>query len=481
MCIYCQAIAVPKLEQRQDLRAGDTVDLYLRISRDPGHDELGVRRQERECRELCKQRGWQVAAVHVDDDRSAFSGKPRPGYEHMLQRLERGQVRGLVAWHPDRLHRSPVELERFITVVEAIGAGVATVQGGEYDLSTASGRMSARIVGAVARHESEHKSERLRAKMQELIRDGKLTGGGKRPYGYNDDRLTVREHEAAVVREAARRVRGGESLLSVVRDFNDRSIRAASGGPWTLSSLSRLLRSLRIAGLRNDGRGQPIAAPWPATISQREHKQIAALLAKNSRSGVRWNRTYLLSGGLIRCASCGARMVGRPINGKPTYMCDKGRGGCNQVAVRALHVDELVRLAVIQVVDGPGLARRMQRAAKSNGSDHVLAQMTKQEERLQEIESDYASGELDRAEYRRLRDQAKARLEELRADFKPEPKLDFGDQPLAAAWPALSLGQRRAVLDAVLDEVRVQPVGHQWRTGKSSYFDADRITLVWKV
>jgi hypothetical protein len=123
----------------------------------------------------------------------------------------------------------------------------------------------------------------------------------------------------------------------------------------------------------------------------------------------------------------------------------------------------------------------MQRAAKSNGSDHVLAQMTKQEERLQEIESDYASGELDRAEYRRLRDQAKARLEELRADFKPEPKLDFGDQPLAAAWPALSLGQRRAVLDAVLDEVRVQPVGHQWRTGKSSYFDADRITLVWKV
>jgi DNA invertase Pin-like site-specific DNA recombinase len=138
MCIYCQAIAVPKLEQRQDLRAGDTVDLYLRISRDPGHDELGVRRQERECRELCKQRGWQVAAVHVDDDRSAFSGKPRPGYEHMLQRLERGQVRGLVAWHPDRLHRSPVELERFITVVEAIGAGVATVQGGEYDLSTAS-------------------------------------------------------------------------------------------------------------------------------------------------------------------------------------------------------------------------------------------------------------------------------------------------------------------------------------------------------
>lgn len=29
--------------------------------------------------------------------------------------------------------------------------------------------MTARVVGAVARHESEHKSERLRAKMLELV------------------------------------------------------------------------------------------------------------------------------------------------------------------------------------------------------------------------------------------------------------------------------------------------------------------------
>jgi DNA invertase Pin-like site-specific DNA recombinase len=70
-----------------------------------------------------------------------------------------GRLDAVVTWHPDRLHRSPREVEAFIDIVNAAGIRVATVQAGEYDLSTASGRMTARVVGAVSRHESEHKSD----------------------------------------------------------------------------------------------------------------------------------------------------------------------------------------------------------------------------------------------------------------------------------------------------------------------------------
>src|SRR5262245_33063122 len=138
--------------------------IYTRISNDHASDRLGVSRQEQDCRLLCQQRGWEVVSVFEDDDRSAFAGRPRPGYLKMLERLELSDVRAIVAWHPDRLHRSPLELEDFIDLIERTGATVATVQGGDYDLSMASGRMTARVVGAVARHESEHKSERLRRK-----------------------------------------------------------------------------------------------------------------------------------------------------------------------------------------------------------------------------------------------------------------------------------------------------------------------------
>lgn len=98
--------------------------------------------------------GGEIVSEHVDNDMSAYSGKRRPAYQAMLERLEAGEGEGIIAWHPDRLHRSPLELEAFISVLERTGAAVVTVQGGDYDLSTATGRAMARTIGAWSRHEA---------------------------------------------------------------------------------------------------------------------------------------------------------------------------------------------------------------------------------------------------------------------------------------------------------------------------------------
>src|SRR5207244_1116184 len=111
-----------------------------------------------------------------------------PGFEAMLTAARAGEFSTIIAWHVDRITRNPRELERLIDVLEKADVTVLTVTAGALDLSTASGRMQARVVGAVARHESEQKSERLRAKAAQLASAGKLSGGGWRPYGFNDDR-----------------------------------------------------------------------------------------------------------------------------------------------------------------------------------------------------------------------------------------------------------------------------------------------------
>ena len=53
---------------------------------------------------------------------------------------------------------------------------VAVVSGGDYDLTTPDGRFTARIVGAVARKESEDRSRRVRRKHLELAEQGKPAG-----------------------------------------------------------------------------------------------------------------------------------------------------------------------------------------------------------------------------------------------------------------------------------------------------------------
>jgi site-specific DNA recombinase len=100
-------------------------------------------------------------AVHTDNDVLAYSGKQRPGYRALLGDLQAGHS-GVIAWHTDRLHRSPGELEEHIHICERHKVITQTVKAGELDLSTASGRAVARTLGVWARFEVEHKSERTR-------------------------------------------------------------------------------------------------------------------------------------------------------------------------------------------------------------------------------------------------------------------------------------------------------------------------------
>lgn len=104
-----------------------TAAIYCRISRDRRKEAANVASRERACRALATRLGWEVVDVLIDNDLSAYSGKPRPGYARLMDGLSDGTYTGVVAWHPDRLHRRPVELEEFIAVVEDVGAAVATV------------------------------------------------------------------------------------------------------------------------------------------------------------------------------------------------------------------------------------------------------------------------------------------------------------------------------------------------------------------
>ncbi len=65
--------------------------IYCRISRDREGAGLGVDRQEADCRALAVRLGWEVAAVFVDNDISAYSSRPRPQYRAMLDAVRSGR------------------------------------------------------------------------------------------------------------------------------------------------------------------------------------------------------------------------------------------------------------------------------------------------------------------------------------------------------------------------------------------------------
>ncbi|WP_411969391.1 recombinase family protein [Geodermatophilus sp. YIM 151500] len=240
--------------------------IYARISSDQAGEGLGVRRQVEDCRRLAADLRWEVREEYVDNDLSAYSGKPRPEYLRMLADLTSGTRDGVLVYHLDRLTRRPRELEDFLEVLDAARVRHVKFVAGDADLGSGDGLLVARIMGAVAAQESAAKSRRVKRKMLQNAELGLPHGRSRRPFGFEDDATTHRPAEAAIIRDLAERFVAGESLRSLCTDLDDRGIRSVKDVPWQTHSLRQVLANPRIAGLRSHN-GQIVGqAAWEGHV-----------------------------------------------------------------------------------------------------------------------------------------------------------------------------------------------------------------------
>lgn len=461
--------------------------IYCRISRDRVGAGLGVDRQEQECRELAARLGLTVAAVYVDNDLSAYSGKPRPEYLRMLADVEAGAVGAVLAWHTDRLHRSPVELETYISACEKRDVPTYTVKAGPLDLSTPSGRLVARQLGAVARYEVEHQIERQQAAKRQAAVAGKWAGG-RRPFGYDVDGVTVRPDEAAVIVEVTDAVLLGTSLRSLVAKLNARGCVTSTGRPWTPTELKRLLLRPRNAGLR-EHRGEVIGkAEWPAVVDVDKWRAARSVLTDPDRrtSPADNGRRWLLSG-IARCGAedCGATMQVTQLSSNnktavPSYSCK-----VRKCTVRnAAELEDYVTRVVLERLSRPDAVDLLRPSSPGVDVRALTIKETELRQRLDDLAADLTTDERTLA----LRAAAlNRRLDQIRqekADAARGSVFDgiIGAGDVAAAWESFDLGRKRSIIDTLISIVilrtsRGRPKG--WRPG-DSYFNPESILITWK-
>jgi site-specific DNA recombinase len=277
--------------------------IYTRLSSDPTGQRAGVTRQLEDCRALADRLGWDVFAYYDDNDLSAFNGKTRPGFEKMLVAIGRAEFDAIVVWHPDRLYRRVADLQRLVEITDR-GVAVRTVNGGDLDLSNATGKMLARIVGSVSEMESEHKSERQRRANVQRAEAGSWWSS-QRPFGYTQTGEPL-ESEAKLIRKAAADVLDGKSLRAIAREWNTAGITSTRGAAWNTSRLKRLLLNPRYAGLRTYRGTVTGPGTWQAILDPDTHAGLVAVLRDTTRgTAVSYERKYIGSH-RYRCGVCGA-------------------------------------------------------------------------------------------------------------------------------------------------------------------------------
>ncbi|MDT4894127.1 MAG: site-specific recombinase, partial [Pseudonocardiales bacterium] len=203
--------------------------MYLRISDDRTGLEAGVTRQRDDCERRCQDRGWTVVRVESDNDISATKGKRRPGFEALLASIEAGTTSVVVAWSLDRLQRSKRDEVRLYEACQRKGVTLSLVKGADLDFASAAGRFVADALGSVARMEVEMKSERQQRAQLQAAEQGRRSGG-RRPFGYEADGMTVRAAESEAIRQGYRSFLAGQSLAGVAREWNALGLKTGQGG-----------------------------------------------------------------------------------------------------------------------------------------------------------------------------------------------------------------------------------------------------------
>ncbi|MDX3507332.1 recombinase family protein [Streptomyces caniscabiei] len=478
--------------------------IYCRISQDRTGAGLGIERQREDCQALAERNGWNVVEVYVDNDISAYSGKKRPGYRRMLADLDEGTATVVIVWHTDRLTRSIVELEEYIDLSERRGIATHTVQAGTVDLATPSGRMTARILGAVARQESEHKGHRVARARQQKALAGEWHGG-IRPFGWGVptgetrvkvDRQTGEEVEVPVldmnqvVPEEAEALRhwtdtilAGGSIRGLVKWCADKGITSTRGNAVTHTDMRDMLMRPRNAGIavyrgEEVGRGK-----WEPIVEEAKYRAVVAILTDPSRTTTPGAQPKWLGSLLYRCGrgECPRFVYVTQSGGRsyPSYRCQTGHGGGRRAEV----VDQYVEDTIVQRLSEPDAHELL-----LPGPDDVdVAALQAEEElirrRMKNLGGLFGAGQLELEPFTEGMDTARAQLAGVTLQLARAATVDplvglVGAPDVRKVWRALELDRQRTVLRSLVEVTLKTP--RPGRMPDGGYFDYDAVVFEWK-
>ncbi|GAB3603302.1 hypothetical protein GCM10027586_06310 [Kineococcus gypseus] len=474
--------------------------MYCRISKDRAGGGLGVTRQEDDCRALAKRLGWEVVAVYVDNDLSAYSGKPRPGYRALLDDLQAGRANAVVVWHTDRLHRSPRELETFVDICEAHDVTTHTVTAGELDLSTPSGRLFARQLGSYARYEVEVGIERQRRAKEQRAAAGEWLGG-PRPFGWQTDG-TVVEEEARALQHWTTSILAGVSVASLTREANASGIKTTTGGRWSATELRRVVSRARNAGLVVH-RGTILAgvsSGWPSIVPEDEWRAVSTLLLDPARrTNPSPSRRHLGSGLYLcgRCADGTTMTAGTATGGDLRYRCRAQ----HHLSRRMEPVDDIVLAVVEKRLREPDVSALLAKPASPAGEASTEAAALAARERMTHLAEEFGAGRLPLAAFtagtalaQQVIDKHERHLAAQAAGTALAGIIDAGRPAQAFAslvaiardedreTAAASLDRLRAIIGTlvtvtILPQHRGRPSG--WQAGQS-VFDPSSVQIEWR-
>ena len=163
-----------------------------------------------------KAAGFDVQASRVVEETvsGSVSARERPGFQKLLDRMESSDV--LIVTKLDRLGRNAMDVRVTVEQLASNGIKVHCLALGGVDLTSAAGKMTMQVLGAVAEFERDLLVERTQAGLKRAKAEGKRLG---RPQATKTT-AEVQRLKAQAMTQAEVAARTGLGIATVKRHWN---------------------------------------------------------------------------------------------------------------------------------------------------------------------------------------------------------------------------------------------------------------------
>lgn len=456
------------------------LDVYGRVSQLVDERQRSVEGQVKDCKGRVRDVGARLGEVLTDPGRSAWDPRVRrPGWDTLMDRLESGATGGVVVFDLSRFSRRPIDGERLIKAAEK-GLVVLDTEDA-YDLTAPNGKKAFRDHLNAAAYYSDRLSTVTRRGKRDKALSGEPNATRQRAFGFEPDAVTVRESEAAVIRELVTRLLDGAKWDHLAVELNERGIltaaapcdrhkaprkgrcswcgrRDAAGigdGLWTPTSLRNMLKRSRNAGYVTY-KGEDVARLSGDPILDGETWQRFSTWLAGRRRGRPNSEVYLCSG-VALCGLCGKGLTGRPQKHlrpypdgefRRQYWClprvPASKGGCGKLAIDMRELDYHMREFTVTALSDSRHSAIVEAAAKSIQSTRAKleGQIDDAEQLANALADKLGRGEMKLERYEVAAPPLETRLTELRgqlAELDTLPVPEATDEDLAASraeWEA---------------------------------------------
>jgi DNA invertase Pin-like site-specific DNA recombinase len=404
--------------------------------------------QQERIRSACRSDGLKLVEVVEELDVSGGAMiERRPGLRRALALVEEGKADVLVVAFFDRLVRSLAVQREIVERIEQAGGSILAVDIGEVRADTASRWLSSSMLGMVSEYHRRVTAERTQDAKRRAVERG-VPPFPNVPPGYkrrDDGSLEQHGKESKVVAQAFRMRADGATIMEVREYMRRHGIERTFHGVQSLFRSRIVLGELRFGELVNRD-------SHPAIVST---EVWSAVQKMRSTRGRRAKSERLLARlGVLRCGTCGARMVvGSANHGKyALYRCPPNADCPQRVTVSAELAESTIVGSVKEALEGVAGS-----ATIAEGAEAAEIELDRCERELDGAVQaftgldDVASAQQRLHELRDARDQARERLGELRGAVEPAVVVTMGH------WDDLGLDAQRDIIRAVVDRVEVSP------------------------